>query len=309
MMSHRTRKLCLSTALLGLVLGASACIQNPPKSDEPSSAAHTGSSDSTPSTMDRTDPPTAIDPGSRRLSRAELSGFGTDASDEINSTSITSLDVRTGRGTVTITGDPMARSIRASAKIRSWAETYPEAERIVREIAIRFIARDTENPSLIVPEPDLTTANQDYECDLTIVLPPSVRVSLDNNGGDAAITGLLSGLKVVHNGGELTIQRVQGGVEVDNRGTAAHLTELTGLVQVRDRSGDLTIGFVTGEVLVEDNEGDLTIHSVTGNVTARNNTGTPRFQNIDGDLTLVGIAHNRAVVEGVSGSVVYPSSH
>ncbi len=234
------------------------------------------------------------------------SGYGTEDSDEIPGDSVTSLKVRTGRGTVTIIGDASARSITARATLESRAENVREAKRILSEIPVRFVSSGTENPALILNEPNLSD-HQDYSCNVTITLPPTIRVSLDNTGGDVNIASLESGLAVNHSGGHIKITNVRGGVELTSTGAGAELQDLSGLVSINDGAGSLMVQLVTGEVQIDDASGVLQVRFITGNVTARNNTGKPEFQNIDGDLTLVDIVHNNAKVQGVLGKVSYPS--
>ncbi|MFN0057609.1 MAG: hypothetical protein ACKVX7_04060 [Planctomycetota bacterium] len=248
------------------------------------------------------DPPTSTAPPS-------LAEYHTNRDVELSGINVRTLIIQSGSGTLNIVGDPTERRITASAAIhtRARATDLNEPKRIAEEIQLEFRARDTENPELVVTSPRLV-GDQSYVAHLTVRMPAGVRLTVVDGAGDIEISNLSEGVNVTSENGVVHIHDVQGGVQLSTGGTKTTVTECTGLIRVADGHGALDVTLVTGDVEVTDTSGELLVAGITGNVLARNNPGSPKFRAIEGDLVLQNISPNDAKVDGVSGSITYPTA-
>ncbi len=123
------------------------------------------------------------------------------------------------------------------------------------------------------------------ELDLTVELPASLAVEIEDGSGPTTVRGV-AGVTVDDGSGSLTIVDVGGPVEVD------------------DGSGSLEIREVRGDVVVDDGSGGLTVRGVEGSVTVRDGSGGIHVSDVTGDLIVEDDGSGDLETEGVLGEVV-----
>ncbi len=225
----------------------------------------------------------------------------------ISSGTLRTLTLRTGAGTIKIVGEESRRSIEIEGIVSTHAESYQEAKRIAGEVTLNIQADKTENPVVAISEPLIASGDQYYTCDLTIRVPHTVQVTLNDSAGDVEIYGLASGLKLTGDSGKVTVEGMNGGLVIHTAGSKTSIRDAIGHLQITDGDGDLEIAMISGDVAIQDAGGKLLVQNITGNVTASDNPAGVTLKNIDGDVTLIRISPASSRIQGVTGNLSYPS--
>ena len=98
---------------------------------------------------------------------------------------------------------------------------------------------------------------------LTVKVPSTFGLVLDDGSGDISITGLTGDLVVTDGSGEI---RIDGGrsLTFDDGSGDAFIRNIQGAVTVKDGSGDLLVEQIGGVVTIDDGSGDIKIYRTGG---------------------------------------------
>ncbi|MCI0651865.1 MAG: hypothetical protein L0Z55_08270 [Planctomycetes bacterium] len=217
------------------------------------------------------------------------------------------LHIRSGPGFLRVIGTP-GTEISAEGKIYAQAANLPEAERLCNDAQVRLHLSDPTEPVLETTGPRIGTASQSYRIDVTVAVPPGIRVSVRDEGGDLSVQGLAGGLAVQHGGGTLTITDVAGGLEVQHRGTATKIAQIGGKIAIDDGEGDLELANVTGHAEIRGGGGALVIRNVEGNVTVRDNCLGVAVSGVSGELNLYDIEPSALDLQACPGAIHFLKS-
>ena len=195
--------------------------------------------------------------------------YQTNLDHTIASGTLRTLTLRTGAGSLKIIGEEARRNIEIEGIVSTHAESFGEAKRIANEVSLDIQAETTENPIVRITEPRLAPGDQYYSCDLTIRIPHTVQVTLDDSTGNIEVFGLTSGLNLKSESGNVEIEGVNGGLVIQTDGSSkTSITDSSGHLNITDGPGDLEISMITGDVKIQDTGGKLLVQNITGNVTA-----------------------------------------
>lgn len=212
---------------------------------------------------------------------------------------VKTLSLRCGAGTLKIEGtDDGTMSIQTW--IYAWAESAAESERINREIEVNLLSQETENPKVVVSEPQLGHSSRRYEVNMTVRVPRNVSVSVTDGAGSIEVWGLHRGITIQNQAGPVSIHEIRGGIELTNQGGPTQITGASGRISITDSRSDLRISQIDGEIDVRDPGGKLQIHHVSGTVVARGNRDGIELVNVDGEAVLYGIPADRSSLQGVT---------
>jgi hypothetical protein len=142
--------------------------------------------------------------------------------------------------------------------------------------------------------------------DLTIELPSSAAVVVDDSSGDTVIDGVAAA-RIDDGSGDLRLDRVPGEVAIVDRSGDVALGEV-GAVRLEDGSGGVIIRGTAAVTVVSDGSGDLEIRDVAGDVRILDDgSGDIEVATVGGDLQVEDAGSGDVEHTGVEGRVEVPS--
>ncbi len=156
----------------------------------------------------------------------------------------------------------------------------------------------------------LGTSSLRYAIDVSVTLPASAPVEVDNSYGDVTATGLDGPVTVLNTSGDVTVRQARGPVTIEGRYGDVALERIGGDLRATTSSGDVTAANLGGSAIIETSYGDVAVTSVrgelsvsttSGDVAAARVTGGARLKTSYGDLAAAGVDGD-LVVETQSGT-------
>jgi DUF4097 and DUF4098 domain-containing protein YvlB len=218
---------------------------------------------------------------------------------------IVQIDNRFGRLRVEATDGPS--QLEWSWSLTVWAEEAPTASRLSGEIQMR-IEQDGGRCRFTLelpppPEPQL----RGVESNLTLKVPPTVKVALANGFDRTEIRGVQGGTFARCRHGSLHLDRLGGSVDAATEFGDLHATQIPG-AKLKDRHGDVRVRQVDGDLEVDSQHGVVDVEQVAGKLSVLNRHG---------DVTARKIAEQAEIettfadirLEDVAGEVLLQNEH
>lgn len=160
-----------------------------------------------------------------------------------------SLEVKAGAGKLVLEGDD-------GDSIRVEAEIY----QVVASDDYRLILEpDGESGARLIAETTSSGFGTSDYIDLSIRVPHSIKLHIDDGSGSMRISNLTNSLDIEDGSGSLTIFSVGGDIEVDDGSGSLSIENVGGDVNIVDGSGSITVIEVAGKVTVRDGSGSITV--------------------------------------------------
>jgi DUF4097 and DUF4098 domain-containing protein YvlB len=227
--------------------------------------------------------------------------FPSEAQFEIGAAS--GLAIQNPGGQVRIQGGD-GPSIEVSIEKRIRHESEEEASAIAEKVQLEF---DSSGPtarlSVALPEGAIP-----IESDLTVRLPRSLPVSVENRRGRVTALDLQGPVQIetAHEG--IEAENLDGGLEATTRHGDIRVRSISGTVQLVSRGGSVQAENVKGDLHAETSNGRIVAEDVTGKATLANRHAPIDATRIGGDLSVT--AQNADVsVETALASVVVANRH
>jgi hypothetical protein len=249
--------------------------------------------------------------------------FSADRSAAIPSAGATKLVIAAGAGDLVVRGDDAAREVSANGRVCASSRTLLEQA----QVKIRREG-NTVYLSTVLPEsgsgfPWLDNAT----LDLTVSLPASLAVELEDSSGDLHMSSVRSvtiqdssgdieasdiagDVSVSDGSGDMRIERVAGKVEIvqDSSGDIGIEDVARNVDVLLDSSGEMQIERVGGSVRIrQDSSGDIVIREVKRNaIVDSDSSGDIRVVQVDGDFTVHGDSTGNISHDRIEGKVKLP---
>ena len=144
----------------------------------------------------------------------------------------------------------------------------------------------------------------DAKIDLTVEVPKSLEVMIDDGSGSIFVTGLAENLKIEDGSGSIVIRMTEGPVSISDGSGKIELTDITGNIDVKDGSGKINIGRIKGNVRIVDGTGPMTIRDIDGNLTVTDGSGSIEITDVTQNVFIKEAGSGMLDIEGVKGKVV-----
>jgi hypothetical protein len=205
--------------------------------------------------------------------------------------------IKAAAGDLSVRGSSSAN--RAHAKGQACADSQKDLD------AIRIEARregDTVYIETVLPDDDSWMRHDSL--DLTVELPASLEVRLEDSSGDLSVEGVKD-LRVDDSSGDQRIRNIGGNVKVTDSSGEIDIEEIRGNVEVSDSSGDVLIANVTGNVTIPvDSSGGLTFRRVQGAVHIEtDSSGDIAIDQVNHDVQIDNDSSGDIRVSGVGGNL------
>lgn len=211
---------------------------------------------------------------------------------QIESAGIKWVVIESGGGDLRITGGPGIASIAATGEACAASAARLEEIQIHHELRgdTLHLWTDRDRGERI----RIGWDDEVSRMDLSIVLPTTLSLDVDDGSGDTWIKSVYS-LVIEDGSGDLELADLRGDVRVEDGSGSLEILGVDGDVEIQDGSGEIEITGVKGEVVLEDGSGGVSIRQVGGSVDIR--------EDGSGNLTIVGISRNVRVRVDGSGDI------
>jgi len=163
----------------------------------------------------------------------------------------TSLQIEAGAGRLVLEGDD-GDSIRVKAEIYQTVASD--------DYRLELNSDGNQGARLIAETTSSGFGVSDY-IDLSILVPSTVRISIDDGSGSMRIRNLGTSLDIDDGSGSLEISSVEGDITIDDGSGSLTIENVGGDVMIIDGSGSITVIDVAGTVSVDDGSGSITVRN------------------------------------------------
>jgi DUF4097 and DUF4098 domain-containing protein YvlB len=202
-------------------------------------------------------------------------------------------------------GDLIVRGSTATTRIQAKGQACARSQQQLDAIRIDVEREgDTIRVAAVLPDNDSFLNHQSL--DLTIELPATIAVDLEDSSGDLTVEGVASAhiddssgdqsirdiagnVVVADSSGDIDIKNIRGNVEVSDSSGDVLVTDVGGNVRIPvDSSGELVFQRIHGDVQIDtDSSGNIAISNVNKNVTIENDSsGSIRVADVGGSFTV-----------------------
>ncbi len=143
----------------------------------------------------------------------------------------------------------------------------------------------------------------DAKIDLTVEVPKSLDVKIDDGSGSIFVTDLARNLKIADGSGSIEIRMTAGPVSISDGSGHIELTDITGNLEVKDGSGKINIDRVRGNVRIVDGSGSMTIRDIDGSLTVTDGSGSIEISDVTQNVFIKEAGSGILDIEGVKGKV------
>ena len=140
--------------------------------------------------------------------------------------------------------------------------------------------------------------------DLTVMVPKSLGVKIDDGSGSIFVTDLEKSLEIIDDSGSIEIRKVTGSVSISDGSGTIELTDIINNLEVKDGSGPIHIERVRGNVRVTDGSGSITIKDIDGNLTITDGSGSIEINDVTRNVFIKEAGSGILDIEGVKGKVI-----
>jgi hypothetical protein len=173
--------------------------------------------------------------------------------------------VDAGSGPLALEGDESAEAIEVEAEI--WQVEANDGYTLSLEIdgdgAARLVSRNDSRIGM----------NADY-IGLSIRVPASLEVLIDDGSGSIRVSGLAGNVDIQDGSGSIRVSAVGGDLTVNDGSGSFGADDIGGNVSIDDNSGSITITDAGGDVTIDDGSGSITVRDVGGMVTVSDGSGS-----------------------------------
>lgn len=194
---------------------------------------------------------------------------------ELDGAGLTQLMASTGAGSLLIQAETGRTTVDVVAEIYTYQGVDADIELVKQGNSAQLTASLPRN---------YVNGNSPY-INLTVKVPPTFGLVLDDGSGDTVIDGLQGALQVTDGSGEL---RISGGssLSVDDGSGDLLIRDIQGAVTVDDGSGDMRIEQIAGIVTINDGSGDINVRHTAGLTITEGGSGDLNIDQINGPVSI-----------------------
>lgn len=215
------------------------------------------------------------------------------------SAGISELKIECGAGSLFIEGSTDLKEIEVKAIIKISNINKNEINTFIKDNIILKLEKEGSTAVLQsdIDSPNWFSAlfnNPDASIDLTVRVPATVSLDIEDGSGDVAIIRVNNNVLLDDGSGSIKIRDITGKVEVQDGSGSAILENIKGNLYIEDGSGELYIKNINGSVKVDDGSGQMSLYQINGNV---------KVEDGSGDIYIDGVTQNVEIIEAGSGNL------
>ena len=222
----------------------------------------------------------------------------------VDATSLESLRLDVGAGSLKVTGNP------ANTEVRVVATACADSSRRLEELDITHRVLDSDlrvrseqyrNGSIFSW---LSFGNNYSYIDIEVTMPSDLTLDVDDGSGGVEISNV-SSLSLDDGSGSIQIEDISGDVDVDDGSGAMTISGVGGMISVDDGSGPIRIRDSNAVTIINDGSGEISIENIQSNVNVRNDgSGGIRIRDVAGNVEIGDAGSGSVDVSGVAGTYI-----
>ncbi|MGG3885670.1 DUF4097 family beta strand repeat-containing protein [Brevibacillus panacihumi] len=213
---------------------------------------------------------------------------------ELPVSGIEQMEVESGFGDLEIVGDKNASSIIAKASIKRSGNMSEED--------IIFTLQQEGNTAKLILDESKGLGYRDLDVALTVTVPASLSLLVNDGSGDIQIKDLEGPLTVHDDSGDIEITDVAGELEVYDQSGDMRVTNASNIKLIEDESGDIWLKNTAGNIEIHDQSGNLQIRNHAGDISIWDESGDLSIDGVDGDVTIEEKGSGDKSVKNINGS-------
>lgn len=179
----------------------------------------------------------------------------------LNAEGISALDVKTGAGSLAITGVAQSSTIVVEAIVRV-SEDPDDAREIIESSLVLSLERDGDRAVLEARFEDGSWFSGGGSIQLEVTVPEGMALDVRDGSGSIAIRDVTADIAIEDGSGSIDLRQVGGQVTIDDGSGSISAQQVGGDVTVTDGSGSLELIRVEGSVVIDDGSGSITVSGV-----------------------------------------------
>ncbi len=210
--------------------------------------------------------------------------------------------VDVGGGALIIVGEDVEQ---ISVKAKIYSENYNDLETLQKAFAKKMtftLENQGDTAKLKVGNKKsivkLINSNPEIYVDLTIVVPRSLQLDIDDGSGSMQISDIDAVVKINDGSGSMQVSNINADLSIDDGSGSMLISNIAGNLNIEDGSGSQTIKNVTGNIVNNDGSGSISISNVAGNVSVDDGSGSVSIVDMAGEFTLVDDGSGSVSVNG-----------
>lgn len=177
------------------------------------------------------------------------------------------------------------KDFRWSWELRVWANDQETAEKLRQEVRLEVEEKpDSMRWTVTLPKPPVPEL-RGVESNLTLRVPESVTVKLENSFGPVEAERIGGG-KIRNQHGSIAVKGVEKDLEAETSFAEVRVEEAGGDVVVRNAHGEVELKDVKGKIQAETSFAGLTAENIKGGAVLKNQHGPIKGRGLEGDLQL-----------------------
>jgi hypothetical protein len=222
---------------------------------------------------------------------------------ELSAEGIQTLEIRCDAGFLILIGVDGIDQIKANAEIEVSDIAENEFQKIITK-QLRLSLEKRGNKAVLQAEIKKSFFREaPANINLTVEVPRSLNVSIDDGSGPVIVTSLSGGLHLNDDSGSIEISNMVGRIMVEDGSGSIDIRDIRGTVEVQDGSGSIEINLIKGDVSVIDGSGSMLIQDINGSVTVTDGSGSIAINEISQNVFINEAGSGALDIEGVKGKV------
>jgi DUF4097 and DUF4098 domain-containing protein YvlB len=223
---------------------------------------------------------------------------------ELSTKDIHSIHIICGSGYLDVFGVERNDRIKVTATVKISGIAQNMLEEFLDKHVLLSLKKRTRKAVLQSEFKNKNLMKADAKIDLTVEVPKSLSVDIDDGSGSIFVTGIAKNLKIVDGSGSIEIRMTAGPISISDGSGAIDLTDITGNLEVKDGSGKINIDRVKGNVYIVDSSGSMTIKDIDGSLTVTDGSGSIEISDVTQNVFIKEAGSGTLEIDGVKGKVI-----
>ena len=199
--------------------------------------------------------------------------------DSVDAGGIERVEIDAAAGYLRVIGEEGA------AQIEVEGEACASSESLLEDVQV-VVKRSGGRVRIVAEVPDSSWGRSTARLDLSIRVPSSVAVEIDDGSGEIEVSDVAA-LVIDDGSGEIVVDNVAGDLEIDDGSGEIEASGIGGEVRIEDGSGEIELRRVGSVVIEEDGSGEIDIEGVDRSVLVRSDgSGSISVRDVGGDFTV-----------------------
>lgn len=222
---------------------------------------------------------------------------------ELSLEDIQALNIRCGSGFLTVIGIKEMDHIRASAQVIVKGIQENEFQNYLKTQLLLTLEKRGSDAILQADVKRSSPKKMEAKINLTVKLPTTLPVHIDDGSGAIIVTNLSGGLHINDDSGSIDIVNMAGRIKVADGSGSIEIRDARGNIEIQDGSGFIHVKLINGNLNITDGSGGIMIQDINGSVRVTDGSGSIEIQDVSQDVFINEAGSGAVDIEGVKGKV------